>query len=49
MWTSKLIRNLSRLDKFVVLTHEDYDHWPELNNKVVIPNSLSFSQNKVLH
>ncbi len=42
MWTSKLIRNLSRLDKFVVLTHEDYGHWPELNNKIVIPNSLSF-------
>lgn len=42
VWTSKLVRNLRRLDKFVVLTHEDYDHWPELNNKVVIPNSLSF-------
>lgn len=41
VWTSKLIRNLRRLDKFVVLTHVDYEHWPELDNKIVIPNSLS--------
>ena len=39
-WTATLIKNLKRLDRFIILTHEDYNHWPELNNKIVIPNSI---------
>ncbi|WP_296847281.1 glycosyltransferase family 4 protein [uncultured Methanobrevibacter sp.] len=40
-WMGTLIKNLKRLDRFVVLTHEDYEHWPELSNKIVIPNFIS--------
>ena len=40
LWMNSLIKNLKRLDKFVILTHEDYEQWPELNNKIVIPNSI---------
>ena len=39
-WVGGLIDSLRRLDRFVVLTHEDEAHWPELDNKTVIPNSL---------
>ena len=40
IWTNSLIKNLKKLDKFVVLTHEDFKKWPELNNKMVIPNFI---------
>lgn len=39
-WMGGLIKNLKRLDRFVILTHEDYGRWPELDNKIVIPNSI---------
>ena len=38
-----LVSKLKRLDKFVVLTEEDFNNWPELNNVVVIPDPLTFS------
>ena len=41
-WVRSLIKQLKRLDRFVVLSEEDYHNWPELNNKMVIPNSLSY-------
>ena len=41
-WVGSLLKQLKRLDKFVVLSEEDYQHWPELTNKMVIPNSISF-------
>lgn len=41
-WVGSLILQLKRLDRFVVLSEEDYNNWPELTNKVVIPNSLSY-------
>lgn len=41
-WMGKLIRELKKLDKFVVLTHEDAAFWPELDNVMVIPNPTSF-------
>lgn len=41
-WMKGLLKQLKRLDCFVVLSEEDYRNWPELNNKVVIPNSLSY-------
>lgn len=41
IWQGFLIKQLSRLDKFVVLTDEDASSWNMLSNKVVIPNPLS--------
>ena len=41
-WMLSLIKKLRKLSKFVVLTHEDAQYWPELNNVVVIPNPVSF-------
>ena len=41
-WMNSLLKQLKRLSRFVVLSEEDYKNWPELNNKVVIPNSLSY-------
>ena len=37
-WTGHLIEKLKRLDRFVVLTMEDFHNWTELDNLVVIPN-----------
>ena len=41
-WVSSLIRELKKLSKFVVLTHEDAAFWTELDNVMVIPNPSSF-------
>lgn len=41
-WMSNLVKNLKRLDSFVVLTEEDKLAWPELQNIKVIPDPLSF-------
>jgi len=41
-WVGSLLKQLKRLDKFVVLSEEDYHNWPELSNKTVIPNSIFF-------
>lgn len=40
-WQNALIKQLTRLDKFVVLTEEDANYWDTLTNKVVIPNPLT--------
>lgn len=42
-WMKSLIRHLRRLDRFVVLTEEDKENWPELDNVVAIPNPISFN------
>ena len=42
-WMESLVSHLKRLDKFVVLTHEDEASWSDLSNVVVIPNPLSFA------
>lgn len=42
LWIHSLLKQLKRLDCFVVLSKEDYKNWPELNNKIVIPNSISY-------
>ncbi|WP_294746781.1 glycosyltransferase family 4 protein [uncultured Prevotella sp.] len=39
-WTDSLISNIQKLDRFIVLTHEDYNKWPEIKNKMVIPNFI---------
>ena len=41
-WLGNLIGNLRKLDKFVVLTHEDRSSWKELERINVIPNPMSF-------
>jgi len=42
-WMRNLVSNLKQLDKFVVLTEEDYYNWSELDNVTVIPDPLTFS------
>lgn len=42
LWMDSLLKQLKRLDRFVVLSEEDYKNWPELDNKQVIPNSISY-------
>ena len=42
LWMSSLVKQLKRLDRFVVLTEEDMLAWPELQNVSVIPDPLSF-------
>lgn len=39
-WEKELQNNLKKLDKFVVLTHQEATFWPDLNNICVIPNSI---------
>ncbi len=41
-WGKHYISNLQKLDRIVLLTHQELDQWPELNNTVVIPNPLAF-------
>ena len=43
VWMNSLLKELKRLDRFVVLTEKDKEAWVELNNVFVIPNPLSFS------
>lgn len=40
-WQGDLIKQLARLDKFVILTEEDASRWNTLSNKAVIPNPLT--------
>ena len=42
LWMYSLIRHIKRLKRFVVLTEEDKENWPELDNVVAIPNPISF-------
>ena len=41
-WMKNLIHKLKKLDKFIVLSHEDKGYWHELNNIEVISNPLPF-------
>ena len=41
-WMRSLVKQLRRLDRFVVLTHEDAQSWPELSNVEVIADPLPF-------
>ena len=49
LWMRNFVRNLRRLDRFVVLTEEDSRSWPELGNIKVIPDPLSFPLSTVCH
>lgn len=42
LWIKQLIHKLRKLDQFIVLTHEDEEMWPELNNVICIHNPASF-------
>ncbi len=46
-WMKQLISELKRLNRFVVLSQEDKEKWPELTNVTVIHNPLSFFPEKV--
>lgn len=46
LWMKQLINNLKKLDKFIVLTHEDKAKWKELKNICVIHNPLTFYPEK---
>lgn len=39
----KELRQVSRFDKFVTLTHEDFSYWGGQKNMVVIPNARTFT------
>ena len=45
-WMHSLVAKLKKLNRFVVLTEEDKDAWPELKNISVIPDPLSFLPTK---
>ena len=42
LWMYQLNRALRKLDRFVILTHEDRENWKYLDNTAVIPNPLPF-------
>lgn len=45
-WMNNLVSKLKRLDKFIVLSHEDKENWKELNHVEVISNPLPFMPQK---
>ncbi len=45
-WMGNLLSKLKKLDKFVVLSHEDKGYWHELDNVEVISNPLPFEPRK---
>ena len=42
-WQRDLLKQVRRLDRFVVLTEDDRKSWPELDNVITIPDMLSFT------
>lgn len=40
-WMSQLERKIKKLDRFIVLTHEDATYWENQNNLMVIPNPIA--------
>ena len=42
LWMKQLVKELKKLQKFIVLSEEDKEKWTELNNISVIHNPLSF-------
>lgn len=46
LWSKELVKNIKKLDKFVVLTKSDFERWPEIPNKIVIPNFISHFPNQ---
>lgn len=46
-WKSRCIKQLKKLERFVILTYEDQQSWTELENVVVIPNPLTFLPDEI--
>src|SRR5574344_1522042 len=46
-WMGSLVKQIKRLDRFVVLTHRDMSEWSEIPNISVINNSLGMFPEKV--
>lgn len=46
-WQKQLINRIRKLDRFVVLTHEDQQQWKELNNLAIIPNFITKLPNHI--
>jgi len=40
-WMGRLIRQISKLNQFVVLTHKDATYWKGMTNMMVIPNFIT--------
>lgn len=47
VWMKKLVSDIKKLDKFVVLTNEDENQWSELTNIISIPDPLTFFPERV--
>lgn len=47
IWSKMLVEQLSRLNKFIVLTETDYKEWNDLNNVCVIHNFIVHSSENV--
>lgn len=43
-WSNTFVKNLSKLTKVIILTHEGAKDWPELKNIAIIPNPISTPQ-----
>lgn len=39
-WANSFFKNVSRLQKLILLTNEEANNWPELTNTCVIPNPI---------
>lgn len=46
LWMNQLIKEIKRLDRFIVLTNEDAAYWEGVNNISVIPNPISINSDK---
>lgn len=46
-WQRSFVRNISGLSRFILLTHEEENYWPELGNTQVINNPLPFYPDKI--
>ena len=43
-WMAQLDKKVAKLERFVVLTHEDATYWKNLSNIMVIPNPITINQ-----
>lgn len=46
LWMKQLESKVSKLDRFVVLTHEDANQWKGINNIRVIPNPITINTDR---
>lgn len=47
LWAKLFLINIKKLSKFIILTNEEANNWPELQNITVINNPLSFYPEKI--